>query len=100
MEKASTIVVTNAKMAVYFNARGRAVHFEDVENVKREISPVTMHKHRSSPHVGPTLLFSTEESSMFYRICCVHGICFPCSMLEYIFLKLIELFKQLIFGIG
>jgi hypothetical protein len=99
MEKASTIVVSNAKMAVYFDARGRAMHFEDVENVKREISPVTMLKRRSRPHVGPTLLFSTEESSMFYKTCCIHGKCFPCSIFEYLYLKLLEFFQQL-FGIS
>jgi len=100
MEKASTIVVSNATLAVYFDARGRAIHFEDVENLKREISPVTMLNHRSRPHVGPTLLFSTPESSLFYKICCVHGKCYPCSILEYISLKLIEFFKQLISGLG
>jgi hypothetical protein len=98
MERASTIVVSNAKMAVYFDARGRAIHCEDVENVKREISPVAMLSKRSRPHVGPTLLFSTEESSMFYKTCCIPGKCWPCSIFEYLYLKLIEFLQQL-FGI-
>jgi hypothetical protein len=97
MEKASTIVVSNAKMAVYFDASGRAMHFEDVENVKREISPVAMLNERSRPHVGRTLLFSTGESSMFRKICCINGKCWPCGILEYALLKLLELLKQLAF---
>jgi hypothetical protein len=97
MEKASTIVVSNAKMAVYFDARGRATHCEDVENVRREISPVAMLNERSRPHVGPTLMFSTEESSMFRKMCCIPGKCWPCSVLEYALLKLLEFLKHLAF---
>jgi hypothetical protein len=90
MEPALSTVPSQAVMAVYLDAQGKALVIENVKNVSRQIRPVEMLKERP-PDDGGLVTFQSAP----FRICCINGKCWPCSLVEYLFIGMVLFFKRL-----
>lgn len=91
MEPALSTVPSQAVMAVYLDAQGKALVIENVRNVSRQIRQVDMLTERPSPSDGGLVTFQSVAS----RLCCIPGKCWPCSIVEYLFLEMILFFKRM-----
>jgi hypothetical protein len=91
MEPALSTVPTQAVMAVYLDAQGKALVIENVKNVSRQIRPVDMLTERPSSSEDGLVTFQ----SALFRICCINGKCWPCSLVEYLFVGMVLFFKRL-----
>lgn len=92
MEPALSTMPSEAVMAVYLDARGKALLVENVKNVSRQIRQVDMLSERPSSAAGTVVTFPGGGGFVPFRICCIPGRCWPCSIFQYFFLKMIEFF--------
>jgi hypothetical protein len=95
MEPALSAIPSQAVMAVYLDAQGKALLIENVKNVSRQIRPVDMLTERPSPSEGGVVTFQGGGGTVAFRICCINGKCWPCSFIEYFGLQMIRFFKSM-----
>lgn len=89
MEPTVKTIPSEAVMAVYLDAQGKALLIENVKNVSRQIRPVDMLTKRPSSPEGGLMTFQGGGGSVPFRICCIPGKCWPCGFVEYLFLRMI-----------
>jgi hypothetical protein len=92
MEPGLSPIPSEAVMAVYLDAQGKALLVENVTNVSRQIRQVDMLPERPSPAPGHVMTFPGGGGTAAFRICCIPGRCWPCSIVQYFFLRMIEFF--------
>jgi hypothetical protein len=95
MEQALSKLSQKPVMAVYLDAELRVVAVENVQNVDRAILPAAMLDKRPNLYGRRVVMFHAAPGISYTKICCAHGQCWPCSISEYVILKLIEFFRQL-----
>jgi hypothetical protein len=86
-------IPTEAVVAIYLDARGRAVFVEDVNKVERDGRALACNDGR--PALADSHVVSFRKAVNLTRCCWVNGRCYPCSLVEYLLLLVYQLFRNL-----
>jgi len=93
--KALTKIPKEAVFALYLSADGKALVIEDLENVSREIRQVSILSKRPPDTSNRIVSFRVGGGTVPQRMCCIPGKCWPCYLVEYLFLLILAWFINL-----
>jgi hypothetical protein len=83
-------VPSGALVAVYLDSEGRAVLVEDLKGVRREgVRRLQMREGERTPRLEGRVM-SFRGTGYFVRCCYVNGKCYPCALLEFLIIAIVQ----------
>jgi hypothetical protein len=94
----TTAIPEGALVALYLNAQGKVLLIEDLKNVQRDVQGMVRGCTDARPSIfeGPVVSFRRAEG---LRCCYVRGKCYPCTLLEFIVLTILQFIVALVKGL-